>query len=168
MSQEIDNQQSDVKENVQNDKDKLYQKGLDDLQKKFEIRQSFWNTLIDKFSKRLTDDLTTTTNLSAEVISHRQLLVEEKTSVFFMMYRDLPKLKQIKKHYFEYYSTKYPIKINGTEKNKLIDADVAYHDSKMEYIQNHVNYLTETIKTIDNLIYSIRNKIEMSKIIGFD
>jgi hypothetical protein len=84
------------------------------------------------------------------------------------MYRDLPKLKQIRKNYFEHYSGKYPYKVNGTEKQKLIDADVAYQDAKMDFLQNYINFLSESVKTIDHIIYSVKNKIELYNATGLD
>lgn len=145
-----------------------YEELLSNLEDDFIKKQKFWNRIIDDLTKRLSTELKTIIDLNAEAISQRQILVEERTQYYFKLYKDIPKLKQLKKNHFEFYSTKYPIKINGTEKTKLIEADTAYHDAKLEYVQNYINFLSESIKSVDNVIYAIKNKIELYNISGLD
>ena len=123
---------------------------------------------INELSKRINCELKQSVDLSADATSYRQVLIDEKTNQYYKMYKELRKLKQMKKKHFEHYSTKYAINLNGGEKTKLIDADMAYHDAKMDFFQNHINFLTESIKTIDHVIYSIKNKIDMFNITGLD
>jgi hypothetical protein len=130
--------------------------------------EKIWNTDIENLAKRINNELKDCINLSAEAISIRQRLVDEKTNYYYKIYHNMPALKQLHKEKFEYYSLKYQIKTNGSEKLKLIESDLAYHDAKMDLLQNHINFLSESIKTMDNIIYSIKNKIELYNIIGLD
>ena len=131
-------------------------------------KQKKWSKIVEDLSKKITCELKQSIDLFAEATSYRQILIDERTHWYFKMYRDLPKLKQIRKKYFEFYSGKYPYKVNGTEKQKLIDADVAYQEAKMDYLQNYINFLTESIKTVDHIIYSVKNKIELYNATGLD
>jgi len=123
---------------------------------------------IKELSGKINCELKESIDLSAEATSYRQFLIDNRTNFYFKMYKDMPKLKQMKKKHFEFYSTKYPIKINSTEKTKLIESDVAYHEAKFDYYQNHINFLTESIKTIDHVIYSVKNKIDLYNATGLD
>jgi hypothetical protein len=145
-----------------------YEKILEKLETDLITKQKRWNDIIEKLSGKITCELKKSIDLSAEATAQRQLLLDERTNWYYKMYKDLPKLKQMKKKYFEWYSTKYPIKVNGTEKTKLIEADTAYQEAKMEFIQNYINFLTESIKTIDHVLYSIKNKIELYNATGLD
>jgi len=145
-----------------------YEKVLDNILQDFEKKQKIWSKTIDGLANRINCELKLSIDLSAEATSQRQMLIDEKTHQYFKMYRDYPKLKQIRKKLFEQYSGKYPYKTNAGEKAKLIDADVAYQEAKMEYIQNYINFLADSIKTVDHIIYSVKNKIELYNATGLD
>jgi len=145
-----------------------YEKILEKLEVDLTKKTKNWSDIVEKLSGRINCELKQSIDLSAEATSYRQMINDERTHYYFKMYRDLPKLKQIRKKYFEFYSGKYPYKTNSTEKTKLIDADVAYHESKLEYLQNYINFLTETMKTVDHIIYSVKNKIELYNATGLD
>lgn len=145
-----------------------YDKILEKLEHELSTKQKNWSKIIESLSNRITCELKQSVNLSADATNQRQLLIDERTHWYFKMYKDLPKLKQIRKKYFEYYSGKYPYKVNGTEKQKLIDADVAYQETKGDYLQNYINFITDSIKTVDHIIYSVKNKIELYNATGLD
>ncbi len=141
---------------------------LKNLENDFKRKITFWNNIIDKLSNKINDDIKYTLDLTAEATSQRQILIEERTHYYFTLYKNIPSLKLKKKELFEWYSSKYQFKTNGSEKTKLIEADMSYFDAKLEYIQNYINFLTETLKTIDNIIYSTKNKIDLYNITGLD
>jgi len=145
-----------------------FEKILEKLETDLITKQKSWNIIIENLSRKITCELKKTIDLSAEATSQRQLLIDERTNWLYKMYKDLPKLKQMRKKHFEWYSTKYPIKLNGTEKTKLIEADMAYYEAKMEYIQNYINFLTESIKSVDQILYAVKNKIDLYNATGLD
>jgi len=145
-----------------------YEAILANLEKDLLEKQKRWSDVIEKLSGKITCELKKSIDLSAEATSYRQMLNEEKTQYYYKMYRDLPKLKKLRKTYFEYYSGKYPYKTNASEKTKLIDADVAYQEAKMDYLQNYINYIQESIKTVDHILWSVKNKIELYNYTGLE
>ena len=145
-----------------------YEKILEKLETDFIKKQERWNLVIEKLTGKITCELKKSIDLSAEATAQRQLLLDERTNWYYKMYKDLPKLKQMRKKHFEWYSTKYPIKINSTEKKKLIEADLAYQDAKMDYLQNYINFLTDSIKTVDHVIYSVKTKVDLYNATGLD
>ncbi len=145
-----------------------YEKILNNLEKELLSYQEKWNGIIKDLTGKINCELKKSIDLSAEATANRQILNDERTRHFFKIYKDMPKLKKMRKTHFEWYSTKYNIKINSTEKAKLIDADLAYYEAKIDYLQNHINFLSESIKTVDHVIYSIKNKIELYNATGLD
>jgi hypothetical protein len=145
-----------------------FEKILENLEKELHKEEIRWNKIVEDISKKITKELKYSIELSAEAISYRQMLLEERTQYYYKIYSSMPKLKQLQKTKFEYYSTRYQIKTNSSEKTKLIEADLSYHEAKMEFLQNHINFLTECIKNIDHVIYSVKNKIELHNITGLD
>ena len=145
-----------------------YEKILDNLEKELTGFQQKWNVIIEKICAKINCELKHSIDLSAEATAYRQMLIEERTSYIFKMYKDMPKIKKMRKTHFEWYSTKYPIKINATEKVKLIDADMCWYEAKIDYIQNHINYLSDSIKTVDHVIYSVKTKVDLYNATGLD
>ena len=152
-------------ENTDNSK---YESILEKLETDLKKLEEITTKKIKELSERVNCELKYSIDLSADATSYRQVLIDDRTNFYFKMYRDMPKLKQLKKKHFEFYSTKYPIKVNSTEKNKLVEADVAFHEARFDYYQNHINFLTECIKTVDHVIYSVKNKIELYNATGLD
>lgn len=147
---------------------KDYDQILNNLEVELTNKQKKWSKIIVELSSKINCELKYSIDLSAEATSFRQLLNDEKTQYYFMIYKDLPKMKQIRKNRFEFYATKYPSKTNASEKVKLIESDIAYIEAKMDFLQNHINYLTESMKTVDHVIYSVKNKIELFNATGMD
>ena len=107
-------------------------------------------------------------HLEAEAISIRQIINDEIAKYTYKIYKDVPKYKEMVKKRFEYYSTKYQIKTTGGEKTKLTDADLAWQKAKLELYENHITFLGETRKTVDHVIWSVKNKIEIHNITGLE
>lgn len=141
---------------------------LSKIVEEFSKKQNVWNKDINSLSSKINSELNKLIELSAESISKRQILIEERTKMYYKIYLDLPKIKNSKKKYFEFYSTKYQIKTNSGDKNKLIDADVGYLEAKLDCIENYILFLTESIKTLDHIIWSVKNRIELYNISGLD
>jgi len=121
---------------------------------------------IKSYANRINCELKESIDLSADATSYRQYLIDDRTHFYYKLYREMPKLKKMKKTHFEFYSTKYPIKVNSTEKRMLIEADISYYETKIDYYQNHIDFLTDTVKTIDHVIYSVKTKVELYNATG--
>lgn len=143
-------------------------KKFDELEEDLMRRQEKWNIVMEKLSEKIYGELKHSVELSAEAVSYRQMIIEERTNYYYKLYRLSAKLKEVHKSKFEYYSQHYQIKTNSTEKNKLIESDLAWHDAKLEFIQTYINFLTESIKSVDHVIWSVKNKIDFYNISGLD
>lgn len=143
-----------------------FEKVLEELEKKLVESEKNWDRIIGELSKRITCELKETVQLEADAMSYRQIIIDEKTNYLYKIYKDMPKIKQLRKTQFEYYALKYQIKTNGTERTKLIDADLSYYDAKIEILENHINFLTESLKSVDHVLWGIKNKIAIHNLLG--
>jgi hypothetical protein len=120
-----------------------------------------WSNILYKLTIKINTELKQSLSLEAEAISYRQELTHEIANYSFNLTNDVAKLKKLKKTRFEYYATKYQIKTNGSEKNKLVDADVAFYQEKIDVLDNYLQFLIETKKSMDHVVWSVKNKIQL-------
>ena len=117
--------------------------------------------LNDKFkSIPLLSDLTTT------IYTTRQDLQEYHKS---MLMKCASLNREYKKKYAELYNsykTTSQIKYTSDQAiNAQIAAQLADFNYTMELMNHHTNYIDETIKTVDNLIYGIKNRIDIEQLL---
>jgi hypothetical protein len=139
---------------------------IDNCYESYKKKQQKYSEYVIKLSENLSSDIKDLSNVQAEVISLRQMLIDDMMSVYYVISKLIPKNKILKKERFEFYVMEYQIKkLTATEKIQLIEADLAYQEQLIQCHMEHVEYLKETIKNTDNLNFSIKNKIEISNII---
>lgn len=128
-------------------------------------KQSYWankvKELNDKFKTiSLLSDLTT------EIYMTRQDLQEYHKS---MLMKCAGLNREYKKRYAELYNsykTASQIKYTSDQAiNAQIAAQLADFNYTMELMNHHTNYIDETIKTVDNLIYGIKNRIDIEQLL---
>jgi hypothetical protein len=126
-----------------------------------------WSSIVAGLSNRIKDDhLKDLVDIQAEAISHRQLVVEEIRKYSVRIHKLVQKMKVLHKSKFEFYATSYQVKTNGTEKLRLIEADLSEYQSFIDEMDEHVNFLRDTAKNLESLNYSVKSKIELYNIIG--
>lgn len=135
---------------------------LDKLIFSLRDKENFWNETIEKLSARLNCSVKDVISLQADVISLRQKISEEIKYRSYQLYKLMPIIKLKKKQRFEYYaSAMAPYPNNATERTKLIEWDLALYDQRKDFMDNHVEFLRECMKNIDNMNYAIKNKISL-------
>lgn len=137
-----------------------------ELYKKMSDSTVKWTSIVDKLAIRLKGDVTNVVDIQAEAISYRQHVTDEINVYAVKIWRLDQKLKVLDKAKFEFYSNSYQIKTNGTEKLRLIKADLSEQQLLINELDEHVNNLRETSKHLDNISYAIKNKIELANILG--
>ena len=156
------------KEKQQEEENKKFEDKLNKVKEELSKRQLYWDTVVNNLTKKLKEELKFAIELSGEAISQRQILLEERSQNYYTIYLSMPTIKQQEKKKLEHYHTKCNIKYNGGEKEKCIEADLAYMTAKIDLIQNYINFCTETVKNIDNIIYAIKNKVDFFNISRFE
>ena len=62
---------------------------------------------------------------------------------------------------FREYKLSYDIKLSSSETQMFVQADCKALKLQIKMIQTQITYFEESIKTLDNIGYAIKNKIEI-------
>lgn len=127
--------------------------------------QQQWSNVIlemNNMMKKFTD----LPDLQMTIYSKRQNALDY---YFNLLYQISAMSKEYKKQYaakYNSYKVNSQIRYNSdTAINAQIASDLADVSYKLTLLENHSKYMQETIKTIDNLIYAISNRIRIEEII---
>ncbi len=139
-----------------------------DLVEELKKKEDYWNNTIKDLSCRLTCSAKETVDLSAEVLSQKQILIEDIKVITYELYNFMPIIKKYKKDKIEFYLTKYPVKTQSQDKIKLLESDLAFLDQRKDIYDNHINFLRDSLKNMEQINYSIKNKITLYELTGLD
>lgn len=99
-------------------------------------------------------------------LSCRQKINEQISFFLNRRSREEVKIKKLRQDKFIFYATGFGLKTNLSEKAILIDAHIAENDRNMQIIENYIDFLRNTSKTLESLGYTIKNIIELMNYLG--
>lgn len=138
-----------------------------ELTKKMNDSVRYWKATIDGLTIRVREQhVKDIVDVQTEAISHRQTVAEDVRTYSIKIHKLVQKVKVLTKSRFEFYATSYQVKTSGTEKLKLIDSDLSEYQEFINELDEHVNFLRDTAKNLDNVNYAVKNKIELYNILG--
>jgi hypothetical protein len=152
---------------------------MDDNNKKTSIVEKFeeyfaklrkiWNVKIFDLNQKTRNDIEKLIESQAEAISYRQQLNDEISDFAFKLYKESSIYREKWKERYNYYITDSQIKLTDTTRKEFVEIDLDIYDKKMKCIDEHIKFLSETRKTIDNYLYGVKNTIVIYQIIkGLD
>ena len=127
--------------------------------------QQQWSNVISEMNSMM-KKFTDLPDLQMTIYSKRQNALDY---YFNLLYQISAMSKEYKKQYaakYNNYKVNSQIRYNSdTAINAQIASDLADISYKLTLLENHSKYMQETIKTIDNLIYAISNRIRIEELI---
>lgn len=138
----------------------------DTYEEKLKNIQNKWVDKIKELNEKM-KNLSSLDGLLNEIYSERQ----NACDYYFSLLSILTKLsRKYKSEYaikYSYYKTQSQIRFTSDSSiNNQIEADLEEIKGQISMIETHGKYMQETIKTIDNLIYGINNKIRVYELIN--
>lgn len=116
--------------------------------------------------KELADNLKKGINLeevSSYTLSYRQILVEHLASMSNRIRTQKSTVdRRYKEKWLEYYN--YDYKLTDKQKERFIDADIADEKHMLDLLNSQKSFLEGSIKTLDNMGFAIKNRLDMSRI----
>ena len=116
--------------------------------------------------KELTDQLKRGINLeevSSYTLSYRQILVEHLASMSNRIRTQKTTVDQkYKQKWLEYYNFDY--KLTDKQRERFIDADLADDKHMLDLLESQKSFLEGSIKTLDNMGFAIKNRLDMSRL----
>jgi hypothetical protein len=127
----------------------------------------YWDAILANLTVRVREvSLKDIVDVQTEGINYRQIVSGEVKTYSVKIHKLVQKMKVLQKSKFEFYSTSYQVKTNGTEKLRLIESDLSEIQCFINELDEHVNYLRDTSKNLENLNYAVKNRIELANILG--
>ena len=130
------------------------------LEERFKEERTDWN---DKIITLIESIKNTSKLAEAQVIqlSYRQM-VQEKLAEYRILHEKRQEMfdKQNVERFREY-KLSYDIKLSSAEIQAFVQSDCKALKLQIKMIQTQIVYFEESIKTLDNLGFAIKNKIEI-------
>jgi hypothetical protein len=138
------------------------EEGYEKLTSKLKESETYWSKTLDELSKKLNCSAKEVVPVQAEVISLRQRLTDQIKDMSYQLFKLMPKINKDKKERFVYYSSPLSkIQNNSTERMRLIEWDISHLEQRKNVFDQHIEFLRETVKNLDNMNFSIKNKITL-------
>ena len=130
------------------------------LDQKLSAQRNEWSVTIRNLAQSLRN-INTMEITIADVLSSRQTLVDQ------MAYINV-KIKQQKKTiaaryreaYIRYYN--YDYKLGEKQKEKFLENDLADDNMILSHLENQMDWLRDSVKTLDNMGFAIRNRLSLN------
>ena len=129
------------------------------LDQKLSAQRQEWSTTIRNLAQSHRNINTMEVTI-ADVLSSRQTLVDQ------IAYINV-KIKQQKKTiaaryreaYIRYYN--YDYKLGEKQKEKFLENDLADDNMILSHLENQLDWLKDSVKTLDNMGFAIRNRLAL-------
>ncbi len=143
----------------------------DKMEDFFKEKREEWsknvNEIFDTIKENLSpSDFKKVTNAQALALSYRQALNEQISYFLNRRSREDVKLKKLRQEKFLHYATGFGLKTNLSEKSILIDGHTSESERSMELIESYVEYLRDTVKSLESFQYSIKNLVSLYEYLG--
>lgn len=159
MKNELKIQNTDITDNSTISK-------IETVENYFREKQEYWNSRIKELNS-LMSTLPDLMKFMNQIYSVRQEAVEYYHNILQV---SAGQTENYKKRYAECYNR---IKVNSqirytTESaiNVQIENELSSLKETIDLINNHANYMDNTIRTIDDMIYGIKYRIDINKLIN--
>ena len=156
----IDKYPSVLDEKVISEKNQL-------LQEKLEKRRNDWTFKIDELIKK-SSDFDKTAEVQVLLLSYRHALVDYIAGDLSVgLSKAQTFLEKTRKTVLLETKTNYNYKLSSDkEKGTIMDADSRIPEEMLELLESQMYFCKECIKLLDNLGFSIKNRIDFQKFIN--
>lgn len=135
------------------------------ITKKFQDRRAEVSNEIYTNIEKLSS-LKTLKEAQVNMLSLRQRLLEDNHTLFEHITTLRKKYRDDRSAEMENLSRNLQIRYQSNEKTVVLDGRTSDIRESLEIFENQVAFFTESIKTIDNIIFGIKTRIDIEKTIG--
>lgn len=137
----------------------------DRIAKQFETRRKEVSATIYSNVEKLSN-LKTLKDAQVNMLSLRQQLLEDNHTLLEHLTSLRKRLREEKANEMETISKNLSLRYQANEKNLVIDGRTSATKEYLEMFENQVSFFTESIKTIDNVIFGIKTRLDIEKTLG--
>lgn len=133
---------------------------IDDIEKVIVASKREWGEKILALIKEITI-VKNIVPAQVTMLSIRHQLVDKVSEMQMKIFRLKEAYDTQYKEKYHYYKTQYNLKLNGGETNKFVAADLTLISRQIDILGAHVDYFKESIRTLDNLGFAIKNRLNI-------
>ena len=111
-------------------------------------------------------NLKTLKDAQVNMLSLRQRLLEDSHTLLEHITMLRKKFRDEKSDVMETLSKNLQLRYQANEKTVVIDGRTSNTKEYLEIFENQVNFFNESIKTIDNIIFGIKTRLDIEKTLG--
>jgi hypothetical protein len=135
------------------------------ISEKFQKRRSEVSSEIYQNIEKLSN-LKTLKEAQVNMLSLRQRLLEDTHTLFEHLTTLRKKFRDEKADTMENLSKNLQLRYQANEKNVVIEGKTSNTKEYLEIFENQVSFFNESIKTIDNIIFGIKTRLDIEKTLG--
>jgi hypothetical protein len=151
--QEIENEQG---------QEKTQSSSNEPIFKRFKEERDEWTSRIKSMSERL-KDIYHLADLQTDLYSYRQIAVDYTHTLMTHLTKINKIFRERKVERWEHYTRNYDLRMDKDPKEYHIFVDIADVVERREYVQTHLEFFRETIKTIDTMCYGIKHRMALEE-----
>ena len=133
-----------------------------DFAQRFQTEREEWTEKIRVLSLRM-KNIRELAEVQVDLYSNRQILLEYAAKLRQVMVKLNSKLRIDKSDRLKYYSEKHQVKYGSNEKTPLIEGDLTELKERIDTVESQLEFLTETVKTIDFCLYGVKSRIALEE-----
>jgi hypothetical protein len=111
-------------------------------------------------------NIKTLKDAQVNMLSLRQRLLEDNHTLLEHITMLRKKFRDEKTDVMETLSKNLQLRYQANEKTVVIDGRTSNTKEYLEIFENQVNFFNESIKTIDNIIFGIKTRLDIEKTLG--
>lgn len=128
-----------------------------ELDEKLATERGSWTEKITELAKRI-KHINGLEDLIAEMLSHRQILVDRSTQMNIMIKKQKARMDVLwRENFIKYYNFDY--KLTDKQKEQFLVADMTEDHQKISLLEAQLDFYKESVKTLDNMGFAVRNRL---------
>ena len=132
------------------------------LDQKLSAQRNEWSNNIKALAQNLRK-LNGLEVVIADVLSSRQTLVDQMAYLNMKVKEQKTKVaSRYRTAYIKYYE--YDYKLGEKQKERFIETDLADDNMILSHLENQIEFLRESVKTLDNMGFAIRNRLALKEL----
>jgi hypothetical protein len=134
----------------------------EELISRFKKERNEWTDKVKDLSERMRD-IYKVADLQTDVYSYRQIAVEYSHTLMTHLTKVNQVFRARKIERWEHYTRNYDLRMEKDPKELHIFVDIADINERKELLQNHLEFMRETVKTIDTISFGIKHRIQLEE-----
>lgn len=130
-----------------------------ELDNKLSTQRTSWSNKIKELAQGLRS-INQMEDVISEVLSTRQILIDNIAYISMKVKEQKATINtRYREAYIRYYE--YDYKLGEKQKERFIETDLRDDNMILSHLENQLDFLRESVKTLDNMGFAIRNRLAL-------